>query len=73
MEIHSYAGVPLNNIVIGKPLLSSDASNGYIDPSTFGQCVSQAQSQGWNGGVMFWEWADVSGVFLVVEVVLIVE
>lgn len=55
--INSYAGVPLNKIVIGKPIDAGAASNGYMDGSTLAQCVAQAQSKGWNGGVMFWEWS----------------
>lgn len=55
-EINSYAGVPLNKIVIGKPLDSGAADNGYMSPSTLATCVAQAQSKGWNAGVMFWEW-----------------
>lgn len=58
MEINSYAGVPLDKIVIGKPLDSGDAANGYIDAATLSKCAAEAQTQGWNGGVMFWEWAD---------------
>jgi hypothetical protein len=33
----------------------------YMDPSTLSTCVEQAEAKGWNGGVMFWEWSDVSG------------
>lgn len=29
-EINAYAGVPLDKIVIGKPLEPSSASNGYV-------------------------------------------
>jgi hypothetical protein len=49
------SGVAENKLIIGKPATSSDASNGYIDPSTLAGCVSQAVGQGWNGGVMVWE------------------
>ena len=64
MEINSSAGVPLSKIVLGKPNDAGAADNGYMDPSTLGQCVSQAQSQGWNGGVMFWEYEQqVSSTF----------
>ncbi|WVQ96121.1 hypothetical protein IAU59_003223 [Kwoniella sp. CBS 9459] len=57
-EINSYAGVPLNKIVIGKPLDEGAASNGFVDPSVLNTCVSEAQAKGWNGGVMFWEWTS---------------
>ncbi|WVF68575.1 hypothetical protein IAT40_003344 [Kwoniella sp. CBS 6097] len=57
-EINSYAGVPLNKIVIGKPLDEGAASNGFVDPSVLNTCVTEAQQKGWNGGVMFWEWTS---------------
>ncbi|KAK4689927.1 hypothetical protein P7C73_g190, partial [Tremellales sp. Uapishka_1] len=55
-EINSYAGVPLEKIVIGKPLDSGAADSGYMSASDLASCVSQATSKGWNAGVMFWEW-----------------
>lgn len=48
-------GVALDKLVIGKPGISSDASNGFIDPSTLAGCVEQAKNQGWDAGVMVWE------------------
>ncbi|OCF46041.1 hypothetical protein I317_00129 [Kwoniella heveanensis CBS 569] len=57
-EINSYAGVPLNKVVIGKPLDEGAASNGFIDPSVLNTCVTEAQAKGWNAGVMFWEWTS---------------
>jgi chitinase len=42
-------GVPLNKLVIGKPTLTSEASDGYVAPSTLAGCVSQAKGKGWNG------------------------
>lgn len=41
-------GVPLSKVVIGKPGLASDASNGFIAPATLAGCVSQAVSEGWS-------------------------
>lgn len=67
-EINSSGGVPLDKIVIGKPINSGAASNGYTDPSTLGGCVSQAQSKGWNAGVMFWEY-DSSAVGVIRAVI----
>ena len=58
-EINSYTGIPLDKIVIGKPLDSGAADNGYMSPSDLATCVAQAEASGWNGGVMFWEWTDV--------------
>lgn len=59
MGINSYAKVPLDKIVIGKPLDPGAADNGYVDGSLLATCVAQAQSEGWNAGVMFWEWAPL--------------
>jgi len=56
-EISSY-GVPLSKIVVGKYVQQGDASNGWVDPSTLGQYFNQAQSIGWNAGVMGWVWHD---------------
>eukprot|EP00026_Physarum_polycephalum_P009284 Phypoly_transcript_09402.p1 GENE.Phypoly_transcript_09402~~Phypoly_transcript_09402.p1 ORF type:complete len:269 (+),score=49.09 Phypoly_transcript_09402:478-1284(+) len=51
-------GIPLNKIVVGKPVNSDDA-NGYVAPGTLHSYFTQAQSQyGWNGGVMGWVWHD---------------
>lgn len=57
-EINSHAGVPLDKIVIGKPLEPGSASNGYMSASDLHQCVSEAKERGWNAGVMFWEWSE---------------
>ncbi|WVR08219.1 hypothetical protein IAU60_005266 [Kwoniella sp. DSM 27419] len=57
-ELNSYAGVPLDKIVIGKPLDEGAAANGFMDASVLTDCVTQAQQKGWNGGVMFWEWTS---------------
>lgn len=46
------AGVPGNKIVIGKPGVVTDATNGFMDPATIGTCVSQAAKGGWDGGLM---------------------
>ncbi|WWC73530.1 uncharacterized protein I206_107502 [Kwoniella pini CBS 10737] len=55
-EINSSAGLPLDKIVIGKPLDEGAAANGFVDPSVLHKCVTQAEAKGWNAGVMFWEW-----------------
>lgn len=31
-----------------------------MSASTLAKCVSEAQAKGWDAGVMFWEWTDVS-------------
>ncbi|KZV73519.1 carbohydrate-binding module family 5 protein [Peniophora sp. CONT] len=58
-------GVPLDKLVIGKPALTSDAtSGGFMDASTLASCVAQAHSQGWNGGVMVWEYPDATSSWI---------
>lgn len=53
------AGVPLSAIIVGKPVHSGDAGDGWVDGNTLNQWFSQAsQSLGWNGGIMGWEWTD---------------
>jgi chitinase len=53
------AGVPLSKIVVGKPVTSADASNGWVSGSTLASFFQQAQSKlGWNTGVMGWVWND---------------
>jgi len=32
----------------------------YMAPEALSKCVRQAKQQGWNGGVMYWEWNSVS-------------
>lgn len=45
------AGVDLNKIVIGKPGIASDATNGgFMEPSELAQCIKQATANGWNAG-----------------------
>ncbi|KAL0953846.1 hypothetical protein HGRIS_005022 [Hohenbuehelia grisea] len=49
------SGVPLSKLVIGKPAVAGDASNGFVSTSTLASCLQQAKNQGWNGGAMVWE------------------
>jgi chitinase len=57
-EIHA-AGVPLEKIVVGKPVTMADAGNGYVEPATLGGWFRQAASElGWNGGLMGWQWGE---------------
>ena len=53
-------GVELNKLVIGKPGTAADATNGFIDPATLGQCVDQAHAAGWNGGVMAFQFPNAN-------------
>ncbi|KAI0343059.1 glycoside hydrolase [Trametopsis cervina] len=57
------SGVPVSKIVIGKPA-PGDATNGAMSTSTLASCVSQAKNQGWNGGVMVWEWPDAAAAWI---------
>ncbi|KAG8214826.1 hypothetical protein J3R82DRAFT_9975 [Butyriboletus roseoflavus] len=57
-------GVTLDKLVIGKPGTTSDASNGYIDPSTLATCVSQAATSGWDAGVMVWQYPDATSTWI---------
>eukprot|EP00026_Physarum_polycephalum_P009330 Phypoly_transcript_09449.p1 GENE.Phypoly_transcript_09449~~Phypoly_transcript_09449.p1 ORF type:complete len:268 (+),score=58.02 Phypoly_transcript_09449:573-1376(+) len=50
-------GVPINKLVVGKPVNSNDG-NGYVAPSTLHGFFQQASGIGWNGGVMGWDWHD---------------
>ncbi|KAF8435382.1 glycoside hydrolase family 18 protein [Boletus edulis BED1] len=57
-------GVSLNKLVIGKPGTAGDASNGYMSTSTLASCVAQARSNGWNAGVMVWEYPHVGSSWI---------
>jgi len=54
-EINQW-GVPMSKIILGKPLLAGDASNGFNTGAALKTMISHAQSNGinWNAGVMFW-------------------
>jgi len=55
-EISSY-GVPLSKIVVGKPVTTADAGNGYVAPSDLYTMVKKASTDiGWSAGVMGWVW-----------------
>jgi len=58
------SGVPASKLVVGKPANSGDASNGYIAPATLAGCIAQAKNQGWNGGVMSWEFPDAAASWI---------
>ncbi|KIK68421.1 glycoside hydrolase family 18 protein [Collybiopsis luxurians FD-317 M1] len=50
-------GVPMEKLVIGKPAVAKDASNGFISPTDLGKCLAQAkQEHGYNSGAMTWEY-----------------
>lgn len=58
------SGVPLNKLVIGKPATTADANNGYMDPSTLASCLGAAKAQGWDAGVMVWEYPDAAASWI---------
>ena len=60
LEIASY-GVRLNSIVVGKPLLPTDADNGYVAPAQLRTMLSTAAAAGWSAGVMTWSWDPAQG------------
>ncbi|ORY50409.1 glycoside hydrolase [Rhizoclosmatium globosum] len=52
------AGVPLNKIVVGKPITPQGAANtGYMDAYSLAACFPEAKAKGWNGGVMGWQYS----------------
>jgi len=59
-EIAEY-GVPVEKLVVGKPVTTSDASNGWVSGPNLGSFVRQARDDfGWNSGIMGWVWRDSS-------------
>jgi len=63
-QINADQGVDMSKIVIGKPASTADANNGIMSTSTLAQCLSQAVSAGFTGGVMVWQFphADSSWI-----------
>lgn len=52
-------GIPLNKIVVGKPIKEDDAGSMWISAATFNSYVTRAKAElGWSGGVMGWQWHD---------------
>ncbi|KAG2042641.1 glycoside hydrolase family 18 protein [Suillus americanus] len=58
------AGVALDKLVIGKPATTADASNGYMSTTLLAQCVDTAYQQGWDAGVMVWEFPDAAAAWI---------
>ena len=55
---NSNSQIPINKLVIGKPVLKSDASTGYMTPQLLAQSVQDAITQSskkWNAGIMGWQ------------------
>ncbi|KAI8608484.1 glycoside hydrolase superfamily, partial [Chytriomyces sp. MP71] len=54
-EISSGAGVPLDKVVIGKPVTQAGVDpgmTGFMDPVALAACFRQAIAKGWNAGAM---------------------
>jgi len=59
------AGVDLDKLVIGKPTVAGDATNGFLNLTTLSTCLAQAKAQSWDAGVFLWEYhpdSSVSGI-----------
>lgn len=41
-------------------VFQANEDRSYMSASDLHQCVSEAKEKGWNAGVMFWEWSEVS-------------
>jgi chitinase len=59
----SQRGIPLDKIVVGKPVTTGDATNtGYMDKHALGEAVVRAYKEGnWHAGVMFWQFISDTG------------
>lgn len=57
-------GIPLNKIVVGKPVTQGDAANtGLVDHKDLGKWAKQANADlGWSAGFMYWQYiSDKNG------------
>lgn len=59
-----YTGVEMDKIVIGKPANPGDASNGYMNTTYLAMCLADAKEDGWNAGVMVWEFPDAAASWI---------
>ncbi|KAJ3075539.1 hypothetical protein HDU98_007785 [Podochytrium sp. JEL0797] len=52
------SGIPLNKIVIGKPVTAegTGGGTGYMSPALLQSCLKQAGAKGWNAGAMGWRY-----------------
>lgn len=63
-EINTVAKVDLNKILIGKPVTTGDANNGWMSTDTLAGCVATAKGKGWSAGVMAWEYPDATAKWI---------
>ncbi|KAF8133350.1 glycoside hydrolase family 18 protein [Boletus edulis] len=57
-------GASLDKLVIGKPGTTKEAKTGYIDPTTLASCVAEAASEGWDAGVMVWQYPEATSSWI---------
>ncbi|KAH9892470.1 glycoside hydrolase [Cubamyces lactineus] len=58
------AGVPLDKLVIGKYAAAADGATGFMEPQDLSQCVAQAKNQGWNAGIMSFQYPDADSQWI---------
>ncbi|KAI0329700.1 glycoside hydrolase [Cubamyces sp. BRFM 1775] len=58
------AGVPLDKLVIGKYATAADGATGFMDPQDLSQCIAQAKKQGWNAGIMSFQYPDADSQWI---------
>ncbi|KAI1787344.1 chitinase [Ganoderma leucocontextum] len=59
------SGIPAEKIVVGKPGSARDTTNGgFMDPTVLGTCVSQAVQEGWDGGVMVYQYPHANATWI---------
>ncbi|KDQ20357.1 glycoside hydrolase family 18 protein [Botryobasidium botryosum FD-172 SS1] len=56
--------VGLHKAVLGKTARPSDGNNGYMDPKALATCLSKLKNEGWDAGLMVWEYPDAKGAWL---------
>jgi len=57
-------GVDLDKLVIGKPATTSDANNGFMTTTLLAQCAAEAVSNGWDAGIMSWQYPDANSAWI---------
>ncbi|THU85725.1 glycoside hydrolase [Dendrothele bispora CBS 962.96] len=64
-QIHQSLGIPLEKLVVGKPAVEKDSTNGgYMEPSALGKCVADAAKKDWKGGVMSWQYPNADSKWI---------
>ncbi|KAH8922653.1 glycoside hydrolase family 18 protein [Atractiella rhizophila] len=49
-------GIPMEKLVLGKPSTPANAGSGYMTAAQLQPCVQDARNNGWNGGLMLWQY-----------------